>query len=93
MRGKPEDIPQDVWDTAERCWTFVMDETHGAPDEIEQIARAILAERERCAKVAEGTAAAAKACEAENSETAIYHRIYADIATGIAADIRNGTQP
>lgn len=50
--NKPDDIPQDVWDDAERRLgdRFLL----GARDAaVEIIARAIMAERERCAKVAE----------------------------------------
>lgn len=43
----PEGISQSAWDEATRCWQFIMDETHGIPDEIEQIARAIMAATER----------------------------------------------
>lgn len=48
---KPDDIPQDVWETAALCWNTM---PSGASDAgTAYIARAILAERERCAKVAE----------------------------------------
>jgi len=46
---KPDDIPQDVWETAQSSIAEGMRSTN-IP---EAVARAILAERERCAKVAE----------------------------------------
>jgi hypothetical protein len=46
--SRPDDIPQDVWDAAERA--YVHDDYF---EQVEMTARAILAERERCAKVAE----------------------------------------
>lgn len=49
--SKPDDIPQDVWDAARGVvWSFggaVLDPFHA-----ERVARAILAERERCAGLA-----------------------------------------
>ena len=53
--NKPEDIPQDVWEAAQGAndalWALAAndDEYH---QDTEAIARAILAERERCAEVA-----------------------------------------
>lgn len=49
MHGKPDDIPQDVWDAGEdhlRRYSYLLIST-------EIVARAMLAERERCAKLAE----------------------------------------
>ncbi|MFD1944691.1 hypothetical protein [Paradevosia shaoguanensis] len=46
---KPDDIPQDVWETAQSSIAEGMRSTN-IP---EAVSRAILAERERCAKVAE----------------------------------------
>jgi hypothetical protein len=45
------DIPQDVWDAALELWGVLFT---NRPSDIEEIARAILAERERCANIAEG---------------------------------------
>jgi len=52
MSAKPDDIPQDVWDAASSAF-FRMD-PEGASEMTnpeEPIARAILAERERCAGI------------------------------------------
>lgn len=51
--SRPEDIPQDVWDRAAFavCGFLAVNRVSFAP--VERTARAILAERERCAKVAE----------------------------------------
>lgn len=49
MGRKPDDIPQDEWDASEdhlRRYSYLLSST-------EIVARAILAERERCAKLAE----------------------------------------
>ncbi len=56
--SRPEDIPQDVWDVALRTWAemLTVDHDHNtelAAGDVEEIARAIFAERERCAKIAE----------------------------------------
>lgn len=48
---KPDDIPQDVWDYAEIALKFVPSGDDNA--QIDSVSRAILAECERCAKVAE----------------------------------------
>lgn len=50
--GKPEDIPQDVWEVARKVWLAIRRPEHTGVLPSEAIARAILAERERCAKVA-----------------------------------------
>lgn len=55
--SKPSDIPQDVWDLARRIWAEMLTVNHDAPqkhsfNDCDEIARAILAERERCAKIA-----------------------------------------
>lgn len=49
--SKPDDIPQDVWDSTEGVRiSFVNPD----PDEVrEAVARAVMEERERCAKIAE----------------------------------------
>ena len=47
---KPDDIPQDVWDYAEISLKFVPSGDDNA--KIGSVARAILAERGRCAKTA-----------------------------------------
>lgn len=57
MSTKPDDIPQDVWDAAKRAYW----PSGGTPepkskitrDKITWIANAIMAERERCARIAE----------------------------------------
>lgn len=46
--SKPEDIPQDIWDNASR----IADEAQLESYTVWAIARAILAERERCASIA-----------------------------------------
>lgn len=53
--SKPDDIPQDVWDAAEKpAFRVKMDAAAGQWWDIHPtIARAIMAERERCANVAE----------------------------------------
>lgn len=59
MSQKPDDIPQDVWDVAEAVRGRVFNAMHDDDgrltdnDPAEDIARAIMAERERCAKIAE----------------------------------------
>lgn len=57
----PDDIPQDVWYLARRIWAEMLTVNHDAPqkhsfNDCDEIARAILAERERCAKVCEAAA-------------------------------------
>jgi hypothetical protein len=47
------EIPEDIRETAKRVWNEEDWSAHGA---MELIARAILAERERCAKIVEGYA-------------------------------------
>lgn len=62
--SKPADIPQDVWNAAETAFDLMLCnciEASGTSkqfriDSIEPHARAILAERERCAKVCEAAA-------------------------------------
>lgn len=57
---KPEDIPQDVWDSAEIALTFLPSPKFSA--QVTSVARAILAakaeERDRCIKIAELTESA-----------------------------------
>lgn len=49
---KPDDIPQEVWDAAQAALSTMP--TYGDPEEqCHATARAILAERERCASQAE----------------------------------------
>ncbi len=55
--SKPDDIPQDIWGLARRIWAEMATVNHDAPqkhsfNDCDEIARAILAERERCAKIA-----------------------------------------
>lgn len=52
MPGKPDDIPQDVWDAASAVYAQLTVDVGEWHDKV-HIARAILAERERCAKLAE----------------------------------------
>lgn len=50
--GKPDNIPQDVWDAAETAW----ETTAGGPDQrlapMAAVRAAVLAEREACASIA-----------------------------------------
>ncbi len=76
MSGKPDDIPQDVWGAAIAATRY----KHIMLDEA--IARAIMAERERCANVA----------EARNE---LYSRFYANgplVCSEIASSIRSGEE-
>jgi hypothetical protein len=54
MSGKPDDIPEDVWRAAMKCAGTVCrnlpDDYGDLTIEVEAIARAILAERNRCFK-------------------------------------------
>lgn len=58
---KPDDIPQDVWDAAEDAFdTLLCNDIQASGtaaqfriDSITPVARAILAERERCARLAD----------------------------------------
>ncbi len=52
MNGKPDDIPEDVWDAARGVW-FTMPALHRWETVVELYARAIMAEREACAKIAD----------------------------------------
>lgn len=76
----PADIPQDVWDAAAKVdippamsgpynWRAVLREA---------IARAILAERERCAKIAEGFDR-----NRDWVPGSIFDRLYREVATSI----------
>ena len=49
--NRSEDIPQDVWDAAEAVETDINGPDHSAYSHA-AIARAIMAERERCARLA-----------------------------------------
>lgn len=59
---KPDDIPEDVWEVAENSLDLMLCNCIGASgsteqlraDSISDLSRAIMAERERCAKIAEG---------------------------------------
>ena len=57
---KPDDIPEDVWKTAIRCAEVVcrnLPENYGDMTiEIRAIARAVLAERERCMNIIDAEA-------------------------------------
>lgn len=54
MSSKPDDVPEDVWGTAEAIWPKLASGLVGFTNmrqvETEFIARAILAERKRCAE-------------------------------------------
>lgn len=52
---KPDDIPQDVWDAASTCLGFYDASPFGGitGQAVAKIARAIMAEREACAVLAE----------------------------------------
>ena len=50
---KPDDIPQDVWETAVGWATAEAQMTAGRPVVAHAVARAIMAEREACARVSE----------------------------------------
>lgn len=49
--SKPEDIPQDVMDAAQAVVRGLWDRDRDSGENAEAIARAIMAERERCAKL------------------------------------------
>lgn len=68
--GKPEDIPQDVWDAAVKVWS----ETPASVSR-ESIARAILAERERAAGIID--AANAHYAEKHEAAKAVKNRVEA----------------
>lgn len=48
--SKPEDVPQDVWDAVSAINDILL------PSGVAKIARLVMAERERCAKVCENQA-------------------------------------
>ena len=53
--GKPDDIPQDIWDAASNAVGAAGVYTSGTLSHLlllERVARAIIAERERCANLA-----------------------------------------
>lgn len=58
--SKPSDIPQDIWDAAKAVLAQLdgttPDRVGGQVGSLSIVARAILAERERCAKVCEAAA-------------------------------------
>jgi hypothetical protein len=83
---KPDDIPQDVWDVARKetgGW-MAAGESESNDALVKSVARAILAERERCAVVA--YAEAVKHCSARDGQTLIGH----PVGHSIAAAIRKG---
>lgn len=81
--AKPDDIPQDVWDAASEV-VGTIDGLGYAKVHTDKIARAILAERERCAEIAETGA----------GWIGDYHRTPKASMTGaIAAAIRKGPTP
>lgn len=65
--SKPADIPQDVWDAAASVWLEALRDC--TPDAAAIIARAILAERERCVLVARNHAAG-RTSQAANARSA-----------------------
>jgi hypothetical protein len=90
MSTKPDDIPQDVWDAALQ----VMREHHRGTTARSQAewdryaiigARGIMAERDRCARIAESWTEAQQPI-VERSKTYSLH----DVADEIAASIRKG---
>jgi hypothetical protein len=85
MSGKPADIPDDVWDAAEAVEAFVPN-FYLQSEAVEQIARAILAERERCAKIAREFFPPAHTYASENAD--IYHA-----QDSAAAAIANAINP
>lgn len=84
--GKPDDIPQDVWDATDKpAFRVALDVVAGQKWDIRPtIARAILAERERCAKVAEAT----RADETDDDPWSSGWRV---ACNNIAAAIRKGS--
>ena len=81
MPGKPDDIPQDVWDAGEdhlRRYSYLLSST-------EIVARAILAERERCAKIAGGYVPLQIRAISADAD-----RVTPKVAADIAAAIRKG---
>lgn len=79
------DIPDDIMKAA---WAVLQDEGHSESD-AERIARAIMAERERCAKVAD-KAAADQDTNTRDHEALIQALAAEDIAHVIADAIRKG---
>ena len=85
--SKPTDIPQDVWDEAERTWRSVIHRDANNYSICTFIARAILAERERCAMKAidpEKTYGTSRGIEYLNG--------YIEGRSAAAAAIRRGAQ-
>lgn len=81
--GKPDDIPQDVWDAANAINGIL------TPTGVAKIARLLLAERERCAKVADRYTGARFVRQSRELTT---HEVYEVkiFARLIAAAIRKG---
>lgn len=99
----PDGIPQDVWDAAEDAFDTVLCNDIQASgssaqfriDSIAPVARAIMAERERCAKVAEDHGAARKqqylgATTHKAHKEARDYQSMSMAAYQVAADIRGG---
>lgn len=94
--SKPEDIPQDVWDAADGTTNRISSElvkaltggTEATADGLIQahVARAIMAERERCAKIAALYVFSPEA--ADHSSQAVAN----NAGMNIAAAIRKGAQ-
>lgn len=90
--SKPDDIPQDVWDVAwevdvEADFTFD-GQTSGSAERLataENIARAILAERERCAAFMDR-----RADELEASSDTVLGRMMGEVYRAEAKSIRSG---
>jgi hypothetical protein len=61
--SKPSDIPQDIWDAASAVAGHVYDPDNPANEYVAGlVARAIIAERERCAKITGRVAAEMSGC-------------------------------
>jgi hypothetical protein len=86
---RPDGIPQDVWDGAKDAYApgFVTEpKSKVTLEKVERIARAILAERERCAKIARNFFPPAHTYASENAD--IYHA-----QDSAAAAIANAINP
>lgn len=85
--SKPDDIPQDVLEQGRVIWIEAL--ADGTPDAAIIIARAILAERERCAAVAERFILV-YATSSHDIHVAMQGAAKEDAAAEIAAAIRKG---
>ncbi len=82
--SKLDDIPQDVWDKAWKAMGYAKEPRTLTPiHRAGEVARAIMAERERCAVEAD-------VLHALQFEDADYREGFFDAATMIAAAIRKG---